>query len=162
MNEEEKQLSQAIDKWLKACKESPSNNQLECKIGSVTQKEVLEAKKAGFEISGYWKRIVSFEKNHITKRHGDKKSEALQGQIAMDDEQIKRGLILSKNPDYATKDDDDKQKKNGHIRYKTFTMDQKDGGEFQTINQVSRKKNKLTIFSMIKTQRPKKKKGNQK
>lgn len=149
--ENNQQLQNAIDEWLKACNDDKRNQRIQCNLGEVSASEVHEASKVGFRIAGFKKRITSHDRIHILNEHGDASKEAKHGQVGMDDQQIKRGLLCGQSV-RAVKVS--QEKTNASIRYNTLSIDPEDGGEYEAVNQVSQKNRRVSIITMWKRKRP--------
>ena len=153
--ESDQQLKTAIDEWLKNCNEAKSNQRIQCNLGAVSESEVNQASKVGFGITGFKKRITSHDRIHILNEHGDASKEEKHGQVGMNDQQIKRGLLCGQSVKSVKVNQD---KTNSEIRYNTLSIDPEDGGEFEAVNQVSQKNKRISIITMWKRKRPIRKK----
>ena len=99
MNEEIK----ALIEFAKNSKNS-ANSKLQINVVDETEAEFLELK-TGFKLLGYKRIIDKFSINHTLKNHGNIKTEALRGQIAITDEDFELipEIMLSKNIIHTSK-----------------------------------------------------------
>ncbi len=99
MNEEIK----ALVEFAKNSKNS-TNSKLQINVVDENEAEFLELK-TGFKLLGYKRIIDKFSINHTLKNHGNIKTEALRGQIAITDEDFELipEIMLSKNIIHASK-----------------------------------------------------------
>ena len=99
MNEEIK----ALVEFAKNSKNS-ANSKLQINIVDEVEAEFLELK-TGFKLLGYKRIIDKFSINHTLKNHGNIKTEALRGQIAITDEDFELipEIMLSKNIIHTSK-----------------------------------------------------------
>ena len=99
MNEEIK----ALVEFAKNSKNS-ANSKLQINVVDEDEAEFLELK-TGFKLLGYKRIIDKFSINHTLKNHGNIKTEALRGQIAITDEDFELipEIMLSKNIIHTSK-----------------------------------------------------------
>lgn len=99
MNEEIK----ALVEFAKNSKNS-TNTKLQINVVDEAEAEFLELK-TGFKLLGYKRIIDKFSINHTLKNHGNIKTEALRGQIAITDEDFELipQIVLSKNVIHTSK-----------------------------------------------------------
>ena len=81
-----------------------ANSKLQINVVDEDEAEFLELK-TGFKLSGYKRIIDKFSINHTLKNHGNIKTEALRGQIAITDEDFELipEIMLSKNIIHTSK-----------------------------------------------------------
>ncbi|MGQ7945170.1 PBECR3 domain-containing polyvalent protein [Flavobacterium sp. WC2509] len=81
-----------------------TNSKLQINIIDEIEAEFLELK-TGFKLLGYKRIIDKFSINHTLKNHGNIKTEALRGQIAITDEDFELipKIIISKNIIHTSK-----------------------------------------------------------
>jgi putative DNA methylase len=99
MNEEIK----ALVEFAKNSKNS-TNSKLQINVVDEDEAKFLELK-TGFKLLGYTRIIDKFSINHTLKNHGNSKTEALRGQIAITDEDFELipKIVLSKNIIHTSK-----------------------------------------------------------
>lgn len=99
MNEEIK----ALVEFAKNSKNS-ANSKLQINVVDEDEAEFLELK-TGFKLLGYKRIIDKFSINHTLKNHGNIKTEALRGQIAITDKDFELipEIMLSKNIIHTSK-----------------------------------------------------------
>ena len=93
----------ALVEFAKNSKNS-ANSKLQINVVDEDEAEFLELK-TGFKLSGYKRIIDKFSINHTLKNHGNIKTEALRGQIAITDEDFELipEIMLSKNIIHTSK-----------------------------------------------------------
>jgi putative DNA methylase len=81
-----------------------TNSKLQINVIDELEAEFLELK-TGFKLLGYKRIIDKFSINHTLKNHGNVKTEALRGQIAITDEDFELipKIIISKNIIHTSK-----------------------------------------------------------